>query len=72
MTSFIARTVSATTVHVSNTTLFHLAATYLGDAMLWYIIASLNGLTDPWIDGLVELRIPPVNDLVSNGGILGV
>ena len=32
---------------VSNTNLFAVAATYLGDATQWVRIAQLNGLTTP-------------------------
>lgn len=50
--------IPAKIVRVSGTTLFAVAAKELGSALLWETIADLNGLTDPWLDGLVELRIP--------------
>ena len=45
-------------VTVVNTTLFHVAAVYLGDATLWNLVANANGLTDPMIDGTVQLVLP--------------
>lgn len=71
-TPYIAGSVSARTVRVSNTTLFHVAAQYLGDATLWTAIAALNGMTDPQIVGLTTLTVPQGTGLVSNGGILGL
>ncbi len=49
-------------------TLFHLAATELGDATQWLRIARLNGLSDPMLDGVVRLRLPP-RDPQAGGGI---
>ena len=46
-------------VTVSATTLLQVAAQYLGDPSAWGVIATLNGLRDPWIDGLTTLRLPP-------------
>ena len=48
----------ATTVTVSNTTLFHVAAAVLGDATQWNRIAALNGIDDPMIVGVVTLVLP--------------
>ncbi len=48
--------------------LFKLAALYLQDATQWIRIAQANGLTDPILNGLVELRIPPA-DPTAGGGI---
>jgi hypothetical protein len=65
------------TVTVAGGNLFQLAAQYLGDAQQWNRIASLNGLWDPMIVGVVTLLIPPVipNLLEINpnmgGGVLG-
>lgn len=50
--------IPAKIVRVSATTLFAVAARELGNALLWETIADLNGLVDPWIDQLIELRIP--------------
>lgn len=47
------------------------AAQYLNDATQWYRIAELNGLTDPWIFGVVTLNLPTPSQ-TSNGGILGL
>ncbi len=53
-------------VTVASLTLFHVALSYLGDATQWGRIASLNVINDPWLDGLVTLKIPDVE--VSAGG----
>jgi L-ascorbate metabolism protein UlaG (beta-lactamase superfamily) len=57
-------------VTVASQTLFQVALTYLGDATQWIRIASLNGITDPWLDGLVTLTIPDV-DPSAGGGVAG-
>ena len=67
-TPFVGQAFPAKVVRVSGTTLFHVAARELGDATQWNRIAQLNGLTDPWIAELVELKIPRPG--VSNGGVL--
>ncbi len=46
------------TVTVSNTTLFHVAAAALGDATQWDRIAALNGLDDPLVTGVMTLVLP--------------
>lgn len=56
------------TVTVSGTTLYHVAATELGDATQWIRIASLNNLSDPQIQGVVTLKIPDA-DASAGGGI---
>jgi nucleoid-associated protein YgaU len=56
------------TITVASGTLFQVAATYLGDATQWVRIAAANGLSDPWLDGLVTLTIPDV-DPTAGGGI---
>ena len=53
-------------VTVASRTLFDVAAQYMGDATLWTEIAALNGITDPWLQGLVSLYIPDPS--VMNGG----
>lgn len=50
--------IPAKIVRVSGTTLFAVAAKELGNALLWETVADLNGIDDPWIDGLTELKIP--------------
>ena len=58
------------TVIVASGTLFEVAATYLGDATQWDRIAALNGIDDPWLQGLTELKVPdPVS---QSGGRVGV
>ena len=49
-------------------TLFHLAASELGDATQWIRIAQLNGLSDPKLAGLMTLQLPDV-DPNAGGGI---
>jgi len=46
------------TVSFSNTTLFHIAAEYLGDATRWDELAALNHLSDPQITGIRHLKLP--------------
>lgn len=68
MASYLAAGVPAQLVRVSNTTLYRVAADYLGDALYWTRIALLNGRSDPWIDGgLIELVIPIANDAAADG-----
>jgi hypothetical protein len=59
-----------TTITVAGGNLFRIAAEQLGDATQWNRIASLNGLTDPFLPGITTLIIPPVNTNAGNGGIL--
>ncbi len=68
---YIAATIPAKTVCVSGATLFQVAMTELGDALLWTAIAELNGITDPWITDLQTLLIPPVVPTGTPTGILG-
>jgi hypothetical protein len=42
------------------TTLFHVAALYLGDAAQWYRIAQINNIRDPFLIALTSLRLPAV------------
>ena len=58
------------TVTVNNTTLFAVAAELLGDALQWTRIARLNGLTDPFIVGDMELKIPTVEPSYDADGVL--
>lgn len=46
------------TLTVTGGTLFDVANRYLGDASLWSEIALLNGITDPWLSGVVTLTLP--------------
>ena len=68
MTSFISGTLPAKIIRTDGVTnLFQVAANEFGDATQWYRIAALNGLTDPWVPGGLELKIPAPGK--SNGGI---
>ncbi|GGH14903.1 hypothetical protein GCM10007036_14520 [Alsobacter metallidurans] len=69
MPSIITAT-SAKVITVTGGTLFALAQKYLGDASQWNRIAKFNGLTDPFLSGVVTLRLPPVDKNAGNGGIL--
>ena len=51
--------------------LFTVAAQYLGDATRWNEIAALNGMMDPFFNGILSLRIPAIKG-TGNGGILGL
>lgn len=55
------------TMTVSNTTLFHVAASVFRDATQWHRIATLNGLSDPMISGVVTLMLP----VPSTGSTVG-
>lgn len=68
---FIAAAPPAKIVYVSNTTLFHLAAKYLGDALLWTFIARANGMSDPWITPNTAITIPNVVSTATPTGLLG-
>jgi len=56
------------TILQSGGTLFHVAASELGDATQWLRIARLNGLSDPVLQGVVQLKLPPL-DPGAGGGI---
>ena len=57
-------------VWAQNTTLYEIAAIYLGDAMFWTAIARLNGVSDPWIYGLQKILLPIFFDANDTSGIL--
>jgi hypothetical protein len=57
------------TVTVAGGNLFRLALLYLGDSTQWNRIASVNGLSDPVLTGVVTLKIPGI-DPTAGGGIL--
>lgn len=59
------------TITVAGGNLFRIAAERLNDATQWYRIALANNLTDPMIDGVVTLTLPPPDSTGGNGGILG-
>lgn len=72
MSNFVAATVPAKTVRVSDTNLFRMAMLETGDALQWVAIAQLNGLTDPWVTGQANILIPPVFPTGTQTGILGL
>ena len=53
---------------VAGGNLFALAAQYLNDATQWIRIAQANQLSDPQLQGVNTLIIPPV-DPTAGGGI---
>lgn len=55
-------------VTVAGGNLFNIANQQYGDATAWTAIARANGTTDPFIDGIATLKIPPRPD--QAGGIL--
>jgi hypothetical protein len=57
------------TITVSGANLFALAAQQLGDATQWIRIAQLNGLSDPFVAGVVTLRLPAMDLAYSGDGI---
>jgi hypothetical protein len=69
---YIAATVPAKRVRVSDTTLFEIAMLECGDPLQWVALAKLNGLTDPWITAEREILIPPVLPGAPPTGILGI
>ena len=58
---FLARAPATRVARVSSTTLFALAASYYGDALLWTIIAQANNLADPWVNGQATLLVPDLS-----------
>ncbi|WP_024516858.1 hypothetical protein [Bradyrhizobium sp. Tv2a-2] len=70
---FIAATIPAKVLRgVSGTNLFIIAMRQTGDPLQWVAIAELNGLTDPWINGPMDILIPPVFPTGTQTGILGL
>ena len=55
------------TVTVAGSNLYRVAANELGDALQWWRIAELNGLSDPQLSGLNTLLIPDRNATLSDG-----
>ena len=69
---YIAATIPAQQLRVSGTTLFQIAMTATGDPLQWVAIAELNGITDPWINAMSTILIPPVLPSGTQTGILGL
>lgn len=55
------------TLTTAGGTLFHLAATELGDATQWVRIAQRNALSDPMLQGVVTLVIPDPYPIAGGG-----
>jgi hypothetical protein len=58
------------TITIAGGNLFKLAAQYLNDATQWNRIAQANNLTDPVLQGVCTLLIPPLN-AAAGGGVAG-
>ena len=58
------------TITVAGGNLFQIALDQLGDATQWNRIAILNGLVDPFLTGIIALRIPQ-RDPDAGGGVYG-
>ena len=56
------------TITINSGSLFALAAKYYNDATMWWLIASVNGLSDPQITTPMVLKIPEA-DRSYHGGI---
>ncbi len=56
------------TITTGSGNLFQIALQELGDATQWNRIAQINGLIDPFLDGLVTLQIPK-HDPNAGGGV---
>lgn len=54
-------------IEVAGANLFVLAAEHLNDATQWIRIAQANKLSDPQIDGVCKLIIPPLNPGAGGG-----
>jgi hypothetical protein len=67
--TYVAETVPAKPVRVSDTTLFRVALDQFGDPLKWGAIAEANDLIDPWIVELVEILVPPVAPTGQSTGI---
>lgn len=63
--------VGTRTITVAGGNLFRIAAEHLGDSLQWTRIARLNGLSDPWLEGVVTLQIPRRDEAGGYDGILG-
>ena len=54
-------------VTVINSNLFQVAADQLGSPLQWVNIAQENGLTDPFLNGTVVIRIPAADPTFADG-----
>lgn len=55
------------TVTSAQSTLFHVAAREMGNALGAVRIARASGITDPWLDGLATVTIPALGP--DTGGL---
>jgi len=55
------------TITTAGGTLYHIAASQLGDATQWIRIAQLNNLSDPILQGVVTLQLPPIAPAATGG-----
>lgn len=69
---FVAAAAPTQIARVTQTTLYHLAAKYYGNALYWNQIAVANGMIDPYIFGSAEIIIPKLVRTASPDGILGL
>ena len=70
---FIAAAPATRIARVANTTLFHLAARYYGNALYWPVIAQANGLRDPWVQGQANILVPDLPPQAGTPtGLLGL
>jgi hypothetical protein len=60
------------TIRTIGGNVFRIALDELGDAEQFDRILTLNNLTDPWLNGYIELLIPPPLPNPANGGALAV
>jgi hypothetical protein len=58
------------TITVAGDNLFAVAARELMDATQWDRIARLNKIVDPWLEGIVTLKLPRVDSQTGTGGVL--
>lgn len=58
------------TITVAGGNLYQIALEQLGDSTQWNRIAILNGLVDPFLTGIVTLKIPQA-DPNAGGGVYG-
>ena len=56
------------TLTVCGGNLFDVACRVLGDAARWSDLAALNGIDDPWLNGIITLVIPASSKVGSLGG----
>jgi len=68
---FVSGALPTRRVRTSFTTLFDVAKDAYGDARYWTVIAIANNLTDPWLNGFVDIVVPPLVSTATPSGIIG-